>query len=59
MSNQLIEYVRYNPSWFIVLSRYPNRINELERLYKEDNNLTFVNKLEKISMIISMMEMMI
>lgn len=59
MNDKLMEYMRYNPSWHVIVSRYPNRIKELESIYKEENNLTFVSKLERVSMIISMMEMML
>lgn len=59
MNSALLEYMRMNPEWHLILSRYPNRIKELESIYKEENNLTFVSKLERISMVLSMMEMML
>lgn len=59
MNNQIIQYIRNKPEWHLILSRYPNRYKELEELYKEENNQSFVSKLERISMVLSMMEMML
>lgn len=58
MNDEIRQYVRFHPRWFVILSRNPERMTELVSLYKEENNQTFVSKIEQISMLLNMMEMM-
>lgn len=58
MNNEIRQYIRFHPRWFVILSRYPERLPELIEIYKEQNNQTFGSKIEQISMILNMMEMM-
>lgn len=59
MNNDLLMYIRQNPRWYIILSREPNRISELQELYKQENNQTFLARIEQLSMILNMMELLI
>lgn len=58
MNNEVRQYIRYHPRWFVILSRYPEKEAEIIDLYKQENNQTFTSKIEQLSMIINMMEMM-
>lgn len=59
MNNELLSYMRDNPRWYVILSREPNRINELKELYKQENNQTFLARIEQLSMILNMMELLL
>jgi hypothetical protein len=59
MNNDLLMYIRQNPRWYIILSREPHRISELQELYKQENNQTFLARIEQLSMILNMMELLI
>lgn len=58
MNKEIRYYLRHNPRWFIEISRYPNRKEEMIQQYKDENNLTFTSKVEQLSMILNMVEMM-
>lgn len=58
MNDELKQYIRYHPRWFVILSRYPEKRGELVDIYKEETNQTIGSKIEQISMILNMMEMM-
>lgn len=58
MNKTIQEYMQENPSWYITLSRYPEKQKELEALFKEDTKGTVSDKLDKISMVLSMMDML-
>lgn len=59
MNSDLLLYMRQNPRWYIILSREPGRINELRELYKQENNQTFLARIEQLSMILNMMELLL
>lgn len=50
-------YMRYHPKWYLILSRYPHLYPKLYEQYKIENRLTLANKIEKLGMIISMIDM--
>lgn len=52
-------YLRYHPKWYLILSRYPDSYSEFYEQYKIENRLTLADKIEKVGMMISMMEMFI
>lgn len=59
MNDQLRYYLRYHPQWYIILSRYPQQYKKLLREYKEEKNQNFINKIDQVSMLLNMMEMML
>jgi hypothetical protein len=59
MNDELWMYIRQNPRWYIILSRDPKRIRELQEIYKQEHNQTFVAKVEQLSMILNMMELLV
>lgn len=59
MNDEVRKYIRYHPRWFVILSRYPEKASEVVEIYKEENNQTFSAKIEQLSMILNMMEMML
>ena len=54
MNEEIRYYLRYHPNWYIVLSRYPHLIQE----YKDGKNQQFIDKIDQVSMLINMVEMM-
>lgn len=59
MNDQLRYYLRYHPQWYIILSRYPQQYKKLLREYKEEKNQNFINKIDQVSMLLNMVEMML
>ncbi|WP_249028671.1 YlbE-like family protein [Tannockella kyphosi] len=59
MNDSLALYMQENPSWYITLSRYPEKKKELEKKFKIETKETMESKLDKMSMILSMMEMLL
>ena len=59
MNNDLVLYLRQNPRWYIILSREPERISELQEIYKQETNQTFLAKVEQLSMVLNMMELLL
>ncbi len=57
MNNEISEYMQDNPSWYITLSRYPEKYKELEAVYKKETKEDFQSKLDKISLLLDMAEM--
>ena len=51
-------YLRYHPNWYIVLSRYPQEYEHLIQEYKDGKNQQFIDKIDQVSMLINMVEMM-
>lgn len=59
INDELKYYLRLNPKWYILLSRYPELYKDFYEQYKIENRLTFADKIEKVGMLISMIEMFI
>ena len=59
MDNELIMYMRQHPKWYIILSRDPYRIKELEEYYKRDTNKTLEARLDQISTVLDMIELLL
>lgn len=59
IDRELMLYIRMNPKWYLVLSRYPNEYNTLIKHYKIETKTTLNDTLDRICMIISMLEMML
>ncbi len=58
MNDQLRYYLRYNPKWYIILSRNPSEYDHLVQEYKDGKNQAFIDKIDQVSMLINMIEMM-
>lgn len=58
MNDQIRYYLRYNPKWYLILSRYPKEYLRLVQEYKDGKNKAFIDKIEQVSMLINMIEMM-
>lgn len=56
--NDVYMYLRYHPQWYIVLSRYPERYQDLLEEMKQKQNNELIDKLDKLSLFIQMMEML-
>ena len=54
-----IAYLREFPSWHLELNRYPEHYATFIENYKVERKITFPDKIEKISLLLTMMEMMI
>ena len=59
MDNDLVMYIRSHPQWYIILSRDPQRVKELQDYYKQDTNRTFNARLEQLSTILNMVELLL
>ena len=59
IDGELMLYIRMNPKWYLVLSRYPNEYNTLLQHYKVDTKSTLNDKLDRVGMILSMLEMIL
>ena len=57
MNEEIRYYLRYHPNWYIVLSRYP-QYEHLIQEYKDGKNQQFIDKIDQVSMLINMVEMM-
>jgi hypothetical protein len=58
-SNQdYIEFLRQYPSWHLELNRYPENFNIFVENYRVERKMTFPDRLEKVSMLLQMMEML-
>ena len=59
IDHDLLLYVRMNPKWYLILSRYPNEYETLLKQYKIETKSTINDKLDKLSMVLQMLEMML
>ena len=58
MSDELLLYLRSHPRWYILLNREPLLMKELIHEYKEANNQSLSHTLDKLSMVLKLIEMM-
>ena len=59
IDKELLLYIRMNPKWYLILSRYPNEYDNLLKQYKIETKSTINDKLDKLSMILQMLEMLL
>lgn len=52
-------YLRLNPHWYLVLSRYPNETANLVKEYKIISKTTINDKLDKINMLLKLFDMLV
>ena len=58
MNDEIRYYLRYHPHWYIVLSRNPQDYEYLLQAYKDEENKQFIDKIDQVSMLVNMLEMM-
>ncbi len=51
------DYMRYHPKWYLILSRYPDMYKELYQQFKIENKLTVADSIEKVGMLLSMLDL--
>ena len=59
IDQDILMYIRMNPKWYLILSRYPSEYNTLLKQYKIETKSTINDKLDKLSMVLQMLEMML
>lgn len=58
MKDEIRYYLRFHPGWYLILSRYPERYYDLMDEIKDSQHGQLIDKLDKISLFINMMEML-
>lgn len=58
MNDEIRYYLRSHPNWYLVLSRYPQNYEYLNQEFKDEKNKQFIDKIDQVSMMINMIEMM-
>ncbi|MCD7948814.1 MAG: hypothetical protein LUG12_00950 [Erysipelotrichaceae bacterium] len=53
-----MQYMRMHPNWYLILSRYPERLDTFIKQYRLDNHCTMDDYISKIGIIIQMIEML-
>ena len=41
-----LDYLRYNPKWYMILERYPNAFKDFEKKLNQDLKLTATDRIE-------------
>ena len=59
IDRELLNYIRLNPKWYLILSRYPGEYETLLKHYKVETKSTINDKLDKLSMMLQMLEMIL
>lgn len=57
MNQEVIQYLRNHPKWYTTLSRYPESYYDLINEIESQKHSSFLDKLDKVSLFISMLEM--
>ncbi|MGN1182792.1 MAG: YlbE-like family protein [Faecalibacillus sp.] len=58
MNQEVREYLRNHPKWYVTLSRYPESYYDLINEIEKQKHSTFLEKLDKVSLFIQMLEML-
>ena len=58
MNDEVALYLRSHPRWYILLNREPRLMKELVSEYKEASNQSLSHTLDKLSMVLKLIEMM-
>lgn len=56
---EYLSYIRCHPKWYKLLYRHPEMIKEFMNEYKVENKLTLGDKIDRMSLLLQMIEMMI
>lgn len=57
-NKEYLNYIRSHPKWYKLLYRHPEMMKDFINEYKVENKLTFHDKIDKISLLLQMIEMM-
>lgn len=58
IEEKMMQYMRMHPNWYLILSRYPERLDTFIKQYRLDNHCTMDDYISKIGIIIQMIEML-
>ena len=56
---EYLNYIRFHPKWYKLLYRHPEMIKAFINEYKVENKLTLGDKIDRMSLLLQMIEMMI
>lgn len=51
-----IEYLHFNPVWYKILNRYPDKINDFINEYKKNNRLKSIDRINNALSTIEMLQ---
>ena len=58
MKEEVLDYIRKHPVWYVTLCRYPEKYDDLLDEIHQKKQSTVLEKLERISILMSMLEML-
>lgn len=58
MKQEILDYIRMHPSWYVILCQYPEKYDDLLDEINQEKQSTILEKLEKISLFMNMLEML-
>ena len=58
MKEDVLDYIRKHPVWYVTLSHYPEKYDDLLDEIHQKKQSTVLEKLERISILMSMLEML-
>ena len=59
INDEIRMYLRLQPKWYLILSRYPQEFPTMIEQYKVENKLTFADRIEKVGTMLQMIEMLL
>lgn len=58
MKEDVLDYIRKHPVWYVALCHYPEKYDDLLDEIHQKKQSTVLEKLERISILMSMLEML-
>ena len=58
MKEGFLDYIRKHPVWYVILCHYPEKYDDLLDEIHQKKQSTVLEKLERISILMSMLEML-
>ena len=58
MKEEVLDYIRKHPVWYVPLCHYPEKYDDLLDEIHQKKQSTVLEKLERISILMSMLEML-
>ena len=58
MKEDVLDYIRMHPVWYVTLCHYPEKYDDLLDEIHQKKQSTVLEKLERISILMSMLEML-
>ncbi|UTY38837.1 YlbE-like family protein [Allocoprobacillus halotolerans] len=59
INDELRQYLRLHPKWYLILSRYPQEFPALIQQYKVENKMTFADRIERVGTLLQMLDMLL